>query len=302
MTGFGKQQSFLVVFNERSVGRVKQDTQTIDDRLTIDMPYVAINDKIGCDMPTTIQLIENNLVWCNTDQGVHILKDSSYAYENNIECVSKKINGGATKRGLLDCVRKAQHIGSMDDSKRYWLCCDGECWVWDYEYTTYKDPSWYYMTNIHGIAFATEYEQVWHLNIKGELTRFSRDWMDYDDPIEKSYRFAMQYFGGYDRLKNVNSVVIVMRADTNSTAQLQYITDYEERWDLSPLVHMAWALVPRDLSYRILSGRGFGASFRRRPTCRRIRHFTMLLYNNVPGQDLNIVSAQVFYNYQGRTR
>jgi hypothetical protein len=112
----------------------------------------------------------------------------------------------------------------------------------------------------------------------------------------------MQYFGGYDRLKNVNSVVIVMRADTNSTAQLQYITDYEERWDLSPLVHLAWALVPRDLSYQILSGRGFGASFRRKPMCRRIRHFTMKLYNNVTGQDLNIVSAQVFYNYQGRTR
>lgn len=303
VTGFGKQQSFLVVFNERSVGRVKQDTQTVDDRLTIDMPYVAINDKIGCDLPGSIQLIENNLVWCNLDQGVHILKDSSYAYENNIECVSKKINGGATKRGLLACIRQAAHISSVDDSKRYWLCCDGECWVWDYEYTTYKDPSWYYMTNIHAIAFASEYERFWHLNAGGRLTEFVRNYMDYEGkPIDKSYRFAMQYFGGYDRLKNVNSLIIVMRADTSSTAQLQYITDYEERYDLSPLVHLAWSLVPRDLTFRMLAGRGLGAAFRRKPMCRRVRHFAMELTNRVPGQDLNIVSAQVFYNYQGRTR
>lgn len=302
VTGFGKQQSFLVVFNQRSVGRVKQDTVDLEGRLTIDMPYVAINDKIGCDLPGSIQLIENNLVWCNLDQGVHILKDSSYAYENNIECVSKKINGGLTKRGLLDSVRNAVCISSLDDSKRYWLCCDGECWVWDYEYTTYKDPSWYYMTNINAVAFATEYEKIWHINAKGELSHFVRGFSDYDGPIEKSYRFAVQYFGGYDRLKNVNSVILVVRPDTNSTAQLTYITDYETREDLSPLGHVSWMLVPRDLSYRSLAGIGFGASFRRRPMCRRIKHFSMQLDNNVIGQDMNIVSAQIFYNYQGRLR
>lgn len=301
VTGFGKQQSFLVVFNERSVGRVKQDTQTVDDRLTIDMPYVAINDKIGCDCPYSIQLIENNLVWCNTEQGVHILKDSSYAYENNIECVSKKVNGGPTKRGMLDSIRNSVPV-AFDDNKRYWLICDGEGWVWDYETTTYKDPSWYYMTNINAVAFATEYEQVWHLDEEGRLTEFIRNFMDYDKPIDKSYKFATQFFGGYDRYKNVNSVMIVMRADTDTVAQLTYLTDYETRKDLTPLSHLSWHLVPRNLTYRSLAGIGFGASFRRRPMCRRIQHFSMLLENNEAGQDLNIVSAQIFYNYQGRTR
>lgn len=312
ITGFGKQQSFLVVFKEHSIGRVKQDTQTVDDRLTIDMPYVAINDKIGCDLPGSIQLIENNLVWCNLEQGVHILKDSSYAYENNIECVSKKINGGQTKRGMLASVRTAQHVSSLDDSKRYWLCCDGECWVWDYEYTAYKDPSWYYMTNINAVAFASHYDQVWHIGPQGGLTQFVRSYYDYSytgedgkttyGAIDKVYRFATQYFGGYDRYKNVNSIIIVTLPETNATSQLKYITDYEERWDLSPLVHLVWGLAIRDLTYRSLAGIGYGAAFRRKPMCRRIHHFAMELRNNVPGQDLNIVSAQVFYNYQGRLR
>ena len=300
VTGFGKQQSYLVVFKEHSVGRVKQDTTTVDDRLVIDMPYVAINDKIGCDCPYSIQLIDNNLVWCNTHQGVHILKDSSWAYENNIECVSVKVNGGPTKDGLLLDVRTSTPV-AMDDSKRYWLCCN-DTWVWDYENTTYQKPSWYLMTNIHAVAFAVQDDDVWHLNASGRLTHFIRNFKDYDGPIEKLYRFATQYFGGYDRLKNVNSIIITMRPETNSVAQLTYFTDYDERKDLSNLFHFSWHLVPRDLSYRSLAGIGFGAVFRRKPMCRRVRHFTMQLENNVFGQELSIVSAQIFYNYQGRLR
>jgi len=301
ITGFGKQQSFLVVFKTHSVGRVKQDTQTVDGRLTIDMPFVAINDKIGCDCPGSIQLIDNNLVWCNTEQGVHLLKDSSYAYENNIECISRKINGGPTKRGMLDSVRNSVPV-SFDDSKRYWLNCGDEVWVWDYENSDYKTPSWYYLTDIEAKAYASEYDRVWHLNEDGLLTIFTRGYTDYDGPIEKKYRFASQFFGGYDRLKNVNSVIVVIRPDTNSSADLTYITDYETRKEITPLTHVCWQLVPRDLSYRSLAGIGFGAAFRRRPMCRRVQHFTMQLENNVAGQDMNIVSAQIFYNFQGRLR
>lgn len=312
VTGFGKQQSFLVVFQTRSVGRVKQDTTTIDGRLVIDMPYIAINDKTGCDLPWSIQLIDNNLVWCNTEQGVHILKDSSYAYENNVECVSTKVNGSKKNPGLLENVRGGTPT-SIDDTKRYWLCCNGEVWVWDYENTSYKDPSWYRLTDIYAVAFATELDDLWHLDALGRLTHFDRSYEDYPAPdgqghmvgraIRKRYRFAVQYFGGYDHLKNVNSVIIVMRPDTASRhTRLTYLTDYEERQDLTNLNYLPWSLVPRDLTFRSLAGRGFGAVFRRRPMCRRVRHFTMRLDNDTEWSDLSVVSAQIFYNYQGRLR
>lgn len=303
ITGFGKQQSFLVVFKEHSIGRVKQFIEEIDGRSVIDMPYMAINDKIGCDLPWSIQLIDNNLVWCNTDQGVHILKDSSYAYENNIECVSLKVNKSAVSPyALLRDVREGGVICSADDEKHYWLCANGRCWLWDYENSNYREPSWYLFTDIHPVAFANESDKMWHLNASGQLTKFSRFFRDYGEAIDKSFRFPAQYFGGYDRLKNVNSVIIALRPDTSSVVQLSYISDYETRKDLTDLSHRVWALVPRDLSFRNLAGIGFGAVFRRRPMCRRVKHFTMQLDNNTAGEDLAIVSAQVFYNYQGRLR
>ena len=300
--GFGKQQSFLVVFKRHSIGRAKMSTTEVDGRTVVDMPYVSINDRIGCDLPWSIQLIDNNLVWCNTDQGVHVLKDSSYAYENNIDCFSIKVNSGLSGLSLLGDVRSGNVVCSVDDSKRYWLCANGHAWVWDYEESGYKEPSWYYFTDVSPVAFANELDDLWHLDGSGRLTVFRRSFSDYGGPIDKSFRFTVQDFGGYDRLKNVNSVILVLRPDTDSVVRIKYLTDYETREDLTEMSHLSWRLVPRALDHRSLAGAGFGAAFRRKPMCRRVRHFTMQLDNNVVGQDLSIVSAQIFYNYQGRFR
>ena len=319
ITGFGKQQSYLVIFKKRTVGRTMISTQYVsagdftlgvsgadNGRLTIDLPYVQINDKIGCDLPWSIQLIENNLVWCNTEQGVHLLKDSSSAYENNIVCLSKKVNGAPTRHGLLHAMRVSdpEKVCSVDDTRKYWVVSDdGQVWSWDYSLSEYKDPSWFYFTNINARAFVVKEEEVWHVDGGGRITHFERTFSDYNgQPIDKVFQFATQYFGTYDDLKNVNSVIITMRSDTNGTTRLQYITDYERRYDLTDLKVRHWLLSPRNLTYRSLAGRGFAEVFRRRPMCRRVRHYTMRLENNSAGEDLSIVSAEVFFNLQGKDR
>lgn len=316
ITGFGKQQSYLVIFKERTVGRTMMGSQYVSDggatytvdnsdgRLTIDLPYIQINDKIGCDLPWTIQLIDNNLVWCNAEQGVHILKDSSSAYENNIVCISHKVNGSTTKNGLLYAVRKtaADKVSSCDDTRKYWVVVDGEVWCWDYSLSEYKAPSWFYFTNIYGRAFITDDEEVYHVDDKGRISHFKRVFADYGQAIEKVYQFSTQYFGSYDALKNVNSIIISCRSDTNGTTKLTYITDYEKREDLTTMNVRRWFLVPRNLTYRSLLGMGFAEVFRRRPMCRRVLHYTMCLENSNVGEDLSVVTAQVFYNFQGKDR
>ena len=304
ITGFGLQQSYLVIFKEHSVGRTKLDTAEVDGRLTIDMPYVPINAKIGCDLPWSIQLIENNLVWCNMEQGVHLLKDSSAAYENNITCLSVKVNGSVTRKGLLDDVRNfdPEYICSCDDTRKYWVVVNGHAWVWDYSLSLYKDPSWFYFTNIDARSFTVFDEDVYHVDSKGRVTHFQRVFADYDEAIEKVFQFSTQYFGSYDNLKNVNSIILTMRSDTNGTTALTYITDYERRADLTPLTVRNWSLIPRDLRFRTLACTRFAEVFRRRPMCRRVRHYTMRLENNVRGEDLSVVSAQVFFNFQGEDR
>ena len=312
ITGFGKQQGYLIIFKNRSIGRTSLTTATVEGRTTIDLPYVAINAKIGCDLPYTIQLIENNLVWCNTDRGVHFLANTSAAYENNVADLSDKINesGASWNAGLLYDVRKVDSdlVVSHDDEKHYWLVVDGHVWMWDYYISNYKNPSWFFFDNVNGLGFVQELSDVWHFDIKGRLTHFERVYFDYDPSstgkgaIDKILRFATQYFGTYDNYKTVNSVVINTRSDTDSILDLTYMTDYEVRKDLTPLVSIAWRLVPRNLERRNLEGSGFAKVFRRKAHCRRIQYFTMKLENKTPGMDMSIVSAQIFYVYQGRQR
>jgi len=309
ITGFGKQQGYLIIFKEGSVGRTSLSTATVNDRLTIDLPYTGINAKIGCDLPHTIQLIENNLVWCNTDNGVHFLANTSSAYENNVVCISDKVNysGANWNAGLIYDIRKAdsEMVASHDDEKRYWLVVNGHAWLWDYYISNYKNPSWFFFDNINGLGFVQELSNIWHFDNQGRFTHFERVYYDYDadnGAIDKVLRFATQFFGTYDNYKTVNSVIINTRSDTNSELELTYLTDYEIRKDLTPLITRAWRLVPRNLTYRDLSGCGFARVFRRKPHCRRVQYFTMKVENNTPGTDMSVVSAQIFYTYQGRQR
>ena len=302
ITGFGKQYGTLVVFKERSVGKSGYGVESVDDRDAISLTYTAINAKIGCDLPWTIQLIENNLVFCNTEGGVHIIRDSTSALENNIECLSRNVNGTDQRHGLLYDARKADTVSSFDDGNRYWVVANGNAYVWDYLLSDWKDPSWFYFTNIPGIAFLWTAERSYHLDKKGRVTVFTRIFMDYGSAIEKVYQFPPQFFDSYDRLKDILYCIFTVRSDTDCQVKIRYESDYETRYDLTDIKSMTWKLSPRNLTFRNLSSRKFAHVARRKPGCRHVRHFSIRLENQELAQDLSIVSAQIYFRYTGRDR
>lgn len=304
ITGFGRQYGTLVVFKERSVGKASYGVETIDGRDSISFTYININTKIGCDLPWTIQLIENNIVFCNSQGGVHVVRDSSSALENNIECVSRNVNGTPQRPGLLEDVRAAGKdlTCTFDDDNRYWVCANGHVYLWDYLLSSWKDPSWFYFTNVDGVAYLRNVDKSYHLNSVGCVTEMKRVFMDYGAAIEKVYQFPPQFFDTYDRLKDILHCIFTVRSDTDSIAQILYQTDYEDRYDLTPIQSLSWRLAPRNLVRRCLNVQKFAYVARRKPGCRHVRHFAMRLTNNEVAQDLAILSAQIYFRYLGRDR
>ena len=320
ITGFGKQQDNLIVFKENSVGKTTLGTAVINDRIYIDLPYVPINASIGCNLPWSIQLVENNLVFANSS-GVYMLLDTTAANENNVFCISRKL-GDSARFGFSASARETtlsvasgslseqnegglnsaeeDEVCSCDDGKRYYLTGGGETYCWDYDISTCKDPSWFYLTNTNAIAYVLG-DELFHLDALGRVTILQEAFNDYGSAIERVYRFPMSSFGGYDRRKNVNSVIVTLGAFESENTELTYITDYEERADLTNL-----EVVPDYEASRVVGTRPLSdtvpAVFRRRPMCRRVLHFTMKLRNNNINEDLELISAQVFWNMQGRLR
>jgi len=292
------------VLKEHSVGKLDfgVETENLNGRYGISYTYVNINSKVGCDLPWSIQLIENNLVFCNTYQGVHMIRSSSAAYENNVECISRNVNGKDTV-GLLYDLQQGGVATSFDDDDRYWLCANGHVYLWDYVLSSYSEPSWFFFTNVHGAAyFQDDTHRKYHMDVQGRVTRFERTFFDYDGAIEKMYQFPTQFFGSYDRLKDVTSLLVAVRSDTDTDVTIQYDTDYGTRFDLTPIRSYSWRLSPRNLAHRYLAVARYAHVARRTPGCRHIRHFSMTFRNSEAGQDLAIVSAQVFYKFQGKER
>lgn len=298
ITGFGKQQNMLVIFKERSIGRAEMGSaEMASGRILLTMDYTAINAGIGCDLPHSIQLVENNLVFANTKNGVCIVRDSSAAYENNITPISRKVDNG-----LLPLLGRGKTVCSHDDGERYWLVSDGEVYCWDYTLSGYTNPVWFYFTNIHAVDFLNVNGATLHLDNRGRVTVMTEVLADYGEAIEKKYRFAAQNMGGYDRLKDITGVIFTVRGESDSEIRVVYETDHERREDLTPVRALSWHLAPQNLAYRNLSVLRFAEVARRKPGCRHVRHFTMALENNKVGMDLAVISAQVLYRYRGRDR
>ena len=302
VTGFGRQYGDTIVFKERSVGRLEFGLTELEGRDSLSFTYTAINSRVGCDLPWSIQLIENNLVFCNTAQGVHIIRSSSAAYENNVESISRNINGRAGE-GLLSDLQDSRCVTSFDDGDRYWLCVDGRVYLWDYVLSPFSDPSWFLFTAIPAVAFFQDStRRLCHLDRQGRVTRFERVFSDYEQGIEKVYQFPTCHFGTYHRLKDVTDILVAVRSDTDTDITITYSSDYETRQDRTLIRSYSWRLSPRNLSRRYLGISSYAHVVRRKPGCRHIRHFSMTFSNDTPGSDLAVVSAQIHYKFQEKER
>ena len=306
VTGFGRQYSDLIVFKERSIHKLEYDTQTLDGRELISFTAKPVNAKTGCDLPWTIQLIENNLVFCNTYTGANILLSSSAAYENNVASLSLKVNEGRHELpGLLPFVRNGvddagSYVYSFDDDHRYWLVYGGTAFLWDYEVSSYTEPSWFCFTQLGGSVFFRDAAHNTYIvgdipkmpvSTVGGLTRFKSGlYSDYGRPIYKHYQFAVQTLGSLTRQKDVVQVVFALPGDVPASVNLAYLTDLGARDDTTPL-----AVTPPT---QITGVNPLGPVIAvRRPDCRHVRSFSMTLKDNTADKGLAIVSAQVLYKY-----
>ena len=317
VTGFGQQAGYLVVFKEHSVGRCLLSTTTVGDRAHLSLDYTPVNAVLGCDLPWTIRLAENNLVWCNTYAGACMLADTTAALENQVLCLSRSVNGGDSRPGLLDAVRSAATVCALEDGERYWIAAGGQAFVWDHGLSSPQRPSWFRFTNIPAVDFfrgdslPRDWEQalpytgprrIFHLDEKGRVSCFARTFRDYGGPIEKVYQFATQSFGTYERRKNIKKIVIATRSDTDTVLTVRYDTDQEQRRDLTPITSFSWKLRPRDLSKRYLGLQRFAHVAVRKPGCRHVQHFSLRLENAEAGCDMSVVSARITAAMVDRSR
>ena len=148
--GFGKVFDSLVVYKKNATYRIKYayDNENAIAYFTVS----EISNTYGCDMPKSIQLINNDLVWCHSKHGVLLLKSttSSVQDERVIRKISRNINSL-----LFTELSDVQNHCSLDYDGYYYLFVNDKVFLWDYNTTPYsyqntdeeqKRLAWYYWT------------------------------------------------------------------------------------------------------------------------------------------------------------
>ena len=191
-------------------------------------------------------------------------------------------------------------VCSFDDDHRYWLVYGGAAYLWDYEVSSYTDPSWFYFTGLGGNLFFSDPEHNTYLVGRlptlpkptiGGLARFKQGlYADYGRPLYKYYQFAVQTLGSLTRQKDVVQVVFALPGDVPASVKLGYLTDLGARNDTTPLD----VIPPTQITGINPLGPVIAV---RRPDCRHVRSFSMTLKDKTTGLGLAIVSAQVLYKY-----
>ncbi|MBR4874962.1 MAG: hypothetical protein IKU95_00545, partial [Clostridia bacterium] len=285
ITALGRQQNKLVIFQKNRIGGAVFGTEEIDGRTFITMHYATIHPSVGCDLPDSVQLIENNLVFANRDRGIFLLRDTTAAGENTIAHLSRNIECGTEASGLLQDLRQDGAVISRDDGERYWLMVGGHAWLWDYRLGgsigTPGSLSWFYFDGLQPSACMLNADTA--IGTDGIVRPFT-DGAAAD--FETVVALPIRSFGTYEVRKDISKVIFALDGGDGEVA-VEYVTDHETRTDRTPLVCGAD------------SDRPFAQVFVRKPRCLGVRHFLCRL--RTQGR-MAFASAQVVYRYKGEER
>lgn len=304
ITAFGTQQNRLVIFQRSSLSQAEADLTEVNGRAQIAMRCERISDSVGCELPGSVQSVENHLVWCSRIHGVCRLENRSAAGESAIRVLSAKIHRDRQRRGLLAACQSAdpRQVRSVETGQKYLLLVGDAAWEWNHEISAPEDPAWFFHRGIQGIGFVTGEDTLYEVLPSGIVAAFGRVCTDFGGPIEKYYTLPTSTLGGDTRQTTVKSVVFTTRPDGRCDTEVHYLCDFARRRDPTNLRQTSWALSPRDLTFRDLSCPRDPKIFRRHPGLHNARHLTIRLYNNGRGEDLTLLAVTILYTERGIVR
>ena len=138
ITGFAKMNDNLMIFTDRSLYRMSYELSDAGGFFST----CQISSNIGCDIPKRIQLVENKIVFANTELGVHMVCYTDRVREMNIVPLSGNVNGG--KYGISGCDKEMLKKGtSLDFGGKYYFCADGKVYICDYGRCGFSSSSSY---------------------------------------------------------------------------------------------------------------------------------------------------------------
>ncbi|MBP3580815.1 MAG: hypothetical protein J6K12_06170 [Clostridia bacterium] len=213
ITGFAKMYDSLLIFTDRSIYRMSY--KLVDTGGFFSVKQITSN--VGCDVPKSIQLVENRVVFANSAYGIHIVYYADETGELNVLPISGNVNDGVD--GILTCDTELLKNGfSLDYDNKYYFCTAEKIYIWDY--------------GMCGFTRSSSYE-----NSQGRLVWYIWDNLEGDMLVSMNRKLYC--------IKSSNALVTKYNADNNHD-ECSFVT---EKYDLGrPLIQKRIVGMKLDMS------------------------------------------------------
>ncbi len=161
VTAFGKQNDMLIIFKEDEIYGTQYTqannitTENVINQNVIDIasssvyfPMTLLHSGTGCDLPESVQLCRNRLVWADKSGTVYTLVTQNQYSERNVYIISEMIG----RKLKNDTNLKDGEVKSADFLNRYFLFVNNHVYVMDY--------------NSYGYIYSSSYSKAEDANIK----------------------------------------------------------------------------------------------------------------------------------------
>lgn len=306
VTGFKVHYNKLVVFKENCTCTVTSSTG-LDG--TASFPIEFLNTEVGCDMPNTIQLINNNVVFCNTYGGVHCIVSTVVPGEKNIVPISQNVNGSYERPGLLfedkEAMKKAS---SVDFANKYYLNINGIAYVLDYkDVFNVNDPKknrWFIYDNIYASNFAIMGGNLIYGHSRyGMVCTFITAFNDFGASIRGIWKSKLLDFGYPDYLKLISDIWYTCRSNVKSEVMIRYYDDEGTLLDTIDIPSVkAYGWNSMNWSNWDWHVQIFAPTIRKKIRLRNIRYFQIEFSNYGFNENLSILGLVIKYSLTKQVR
>lgn len=261
ITALKKQSNMLVIFKENELFYTvysEGSSYTAEDAIAgrvIDVsttsatfPMITIHSEIGCDLPESIQLCGDRLVWACKDKHVYMLKAANQYSTANVAPISASVDRDLAKLDDNDY----SNIKSCTYQGHYLLGIGKKTYALNYDYyyfanlPSYSDSKktqrkliWYiwefpgwgltkydkYISDAQGCTLLLVEQSNGGSQISICKSVFEKDIIDFSSStIESTFQTKMFDFGAMDRFKKIEQLYMGF-GNTEGEVLLEYVTD-----------------------------------------------------------------------------